>query len=123
MYESTILLTVSTDHVPFVSDDERVVVERAGAGVWRVIARYGFLEEADVPAILERVLPEIAPGQSASSVLYVLGRESVVAGPGGKMDRFTEPVFAWLSRNVRAATDYFAIPPEQVIEIGSQVDL
>ena len=123
VYETMILLTITFDHVPEVADEGRVTVEHVGQGLWRVVARFGFDEQPNVPAILARVFPEIAPGQSPDGVLYVLGRETVVPGDKGKMHPFWEHVFAWLSRNARSATAYFGIPPERVIELGIQVDL
>jgi KUP system potassium uptake protein len=123
VYDTMILLTVQIEHVPAVDDAARVTIERASHGLVRVVARYGFDEQPNVPAIIARVLPEIAPDTAPESVLYVLGRETVVPGPGGKMAALWEHSFAWLAGNARPATAYFAIPPGQVIELGIQVDL
>ncbi|HEY8073384.1 MAG TPA: potassium transporter Kup, partial [Labilithrix sp.] len=56
-------------------------------------------------------------------VTYFVGRETILALPGGKMGEWEEGLFAFLSRNSRPATSYFRLPPDQVVEIGTQIDL
>jgi KUP system potassium uptake protein len=93
-----------------------------------VIARYGFMETPDVPAILEQALGNRESSFNVADegdrkVIYFLGRETFLATDKGKMGPLTESIFGFLSRNSRTATSYFRIPPEQVIEIGYQIDL
>ena len=57
------------------------------------------------------------------NVIYVLGRDRIVPGPKGRMSGIREEFFAFLSRNARNATDYFRLPPEHVVELGSHIDL
>jgi KUP system potassium uptake protein len=117
--EKLVLLTVTTEHVPYVSKAERVSVEDLGKGVYRVMVRAGFMEQPDVPKLLATAELPV----DLTEATYFLGRETFLAGKGGKMGVFSEGLFAFLSRNARSATSWFSIPPDQVVEIGMQIDL
>jgi KUP system potassium uptake protein len=117
-----VLLTILFEHVPHVPSGKRTKVEALGSGFHRVVGRYGFMETPAVPALLDEAK---ANGLEAplDDVTYFLGRETILAQPGGKMGEWEEGFFAFLSRNSRPATSYFNLPPEQVVEIGTQIDL
>jgi KUP system potassium uptake protein len=117
--EKLVLVTVQTCHMPYVDEPERVQVEDLGKGVFRVIVRGGFMEKPSVPRLLARAKLPV----DLDDATYFLGRETFVAGRGGQMGVFSEGLFAFLSRNSRSATSWFGIPPEQVVEIGMQIDL
>ena len=119
LYERAILLTVTSEHVPWVDDKERAQAEDVGSGISRVVLRYGFMEQPSVPGALARVLPD----EKLEQLLYVMGRETFVATSRNKMGAIPESIFELLSRNAKNATDYFDIPPEQVVEIGMRIDL
>jgi KUP system potassium uptake protein len=110
---------VTTEHVPHVHEKNRLSVEDLGKGVYRVIARSGFMETPHVP----RLLAEAKLPIDLADATYFLGRETFLAGKGGKMGVFSESLFSFLSRNARSATSWFAIPPDQVVELGMQIDL
>jgi KUP system potassium uptake protein len=117
--EHLVLVTVTTEHVPHVEAKDRFAVEDLGKGVLRVIVRSGFMEKPDVP----RVLAKAGLPVDLHDATYFLGRETFLVGKGGKMGVFSEGLFAFLSRNARSPTSWFSIPPDQVIEIGMQLDL
>ena len=121
--KSVVLLTIAFEHVPYVDDARRVVVDPLGKGFVRVVGRYGFMENADVPALLARAAGDASFAPDLDDLTYFLGRETFVASEKGKMGPLSEGLFALLSRNSRSATAYFSIPPEQVMEIGTQIDL
>jgi KUP system potassium uptake protein len=118
--EHLILVTVTTDHVPFVKPADRVKTEDLGHGFHRVWIHAGFMEKPDVPKLLASAH---LPGVDLSDATYFLGRETFIAGKGGKMGVFSESLFAFLSRNAKSATSWFGIPPDQVVELGMQIDL
>lgn len=123
LHERVLLTTVVTEPVPHVPDDKRVEVTPLRAGFTRVVVRYGFMDEPDVPEIVKRVAPTLEPPLDAADVTYVLGREAVLAHETGAMGRLAETFFGFLQRNAVAADQAFKIPPGQAIEIGIQVDL
>jgi len=110
--------------VPVVAHSERATGAIAlQKGLHRLTLHYGFMEEPDIPADLAGVLPSMGIRAHASELLYVLGRETFVATHRGRMGAVWEGLFAVLSRNAKNATDYFRLPPEQVVEVGAQIDL
>jgi KUP system potassium uptake protein len=122
VHERTILLTLLTEDVPYVSHSERLTVKPLDQGFCRVVARYGFMETPDVPALLEKVE---APGAAIEldQVSYFMGREQLIPTGGSGMGRWREALFAYLSRNAQSATVYFRVPPNRVVELGAQVEL
>jgi KUP system potassium uptake protein len=112
------LLTVVTEMTPTVSADKRLTLTMLDAGFRRAIARYGFMEQPNIPAIIEA-----AGVPDSDKVTYFLGREAVLGHGTGAMGRFAEGLFSYLQRNAVAADRVFRIPPKQVIEIGIQLDL
>ncbi len=117
--EHVVLLTVTTEHVPFVKAANRVRTEELGHGFHRVWIQAGFMEKPDVPRLLASANLPVDLDDAA----YFLGRETFVGGKGGKMGVFSEKLFAFLSRNAKSATSWFGIPPDQVVELGMQIDL
>jgi KUP system potassium uptake protein len=121
--ENILLMTVLTEHVPFVHEEDRLTVERIEPGLWRIVARSGFMEQPSVPKLLERAKAEHGLDVGLEDVTFFLGRETFVAGKEGKMGPLTEGIFAYLARNAKPASAYFGIPHERVVELGIQIDL
>jgi KUP system potassium uptake protein len=122
LHERTVFLSVVTEEVPHLDEAERVEVTELGHGFYRIAARYGFMEEPDVPAALSRVRVEgldLSPGRTS----YFLGRETLIASNERGMVRWREKLFAIMSRNARPATAFFGLPPNRVVELGAQIRL
>lgn len=122
LHEQIVLLRIVTVESPFVAEETRIKVEKLAHGFHRVVGRYGFMESPNVPQLLQEAKAH-GLDVSLEDVTYFLGRETILALPGGQMGALEETLFAFLSRNARHAGQYFALPPEQVVEIGVQVDL
>jgi KUP system potassium uptake protein len=123
LHETVLLLTVVIEHFPTVPEKDRYAVESLGSGFYRIAATYGFMETPDVPALLSAACNKLRLDIDPGKVTYYLGRETFLATPKGRMGRLSESLFSFLSRNSVTATSYFAIPSEQVVELGSQIDL
>jgi KUP system potassium uptake protein len=124
IHETVLLLTITSEHVPAVGEDERLAVEALGQGFFRIIARYGFMETPTVPLLMQRSLEKLSlQGIDPKELTYYLGRETFLATEKGQMGPVSEGLFSYLSRNAVSATAYFSIPSEQVVELGSQIDL
>jgi KUP system potassium uptake protein len=121
--EKVVLVTIEFEHVPFVDASERVKSESIGHGFFRLIAHYGFMDQPDVPALLRAAKEENDLPIDLEGATYFLGRETFLATSAGRMGAVSETLFAFLSRNAKSATVYFAIPPQQVVELGTQIDL
>jgi KUP system potassium uptake protein len=122
--ETVLLLTIKSEHVPVVPPQDAVHVTDLGRGFYEVIARNGFIERPNVPAIVKQVLASehLLHGKD-HPITYYIGREHIIPGTHGQMHGWTEQLFAFLSRNAQAATTYFGIPRDEVVEIGTQIDL
>ncbi|MCI0412979.1 potassium transporter Kup [bacterium] len=122
LHEKVVLLTVETLELPHVDEKNRVVVIPKGNGIFRVIIRYGFMEDPNVPRVLEQVK---VPGLEfkPSDTSYFLGRESLVASPKWGMAIWREKLFIWMSKNSTNAASFFRIPSNRVVELGAQVEL
>ena len=124
LHERIVFLTVETRDVPWVQFDERVVTERLGNGCWRVRVRYGFMNRPDVTRALElcgMLGVEFEPMQTS----FFLSREKIVPAAGGisPMARWREHMFAAMARNAGNITDYFNIPSNRVVELGTRVEI
>jgi KUP system potassium uptake protein len=121
--EHVVLVTVVFDHVPFVSERNRLDVTRLDKGFVRVIAHYGFMQHPVVPEVLAQAKARYDLPLQLEEATYFVGRETFLATAAGKLGPIREGLFAFLSRNAKSATSYFSIPHEQVVELGSQIDL
>jgi KUP system potassium uptake protein len=121
--ERVVLMSVETEGVPTVPLDRSVDVTEICQGAWKVVARHGFMEEADVPRVLDSAIERRVLSVPMDDVTYFLGRETYIATARGKMGRWSEGLFAFLVRNATPADRYFNIPPDAVVEIGTQTDL
>ncbi|MGH7754239.1 MAG: KUP/HAK/KT family potassium transporter, partial [Gemmatimonadales bacterium] len=122
LHEKVIFLTVLTEEIPHVPPAERVQVKRLGKGFYAVTARYGFMEDPDVPEILE-LCKEQGLDVPVTGTTFFIGRETLIATDRPGMALWREKVFSFLSRNALRATAFFKIPADQVFEVGAQVEL
>jgi KUP system potassium uptake protein len=105
-----------------VSDVERLTLDDLGAGVWRAVGRYGYMESPNVEPLIARIRAtgvKIAP----MSTTYYFNREMILTGGNSPLAEWQKSLYAFLSRNARPAKDYYMIPPNQIIEIGLPVQL
>jgi len=121
---TVVIFTAVTDHVPFVRGKSRVKVTALDekARIYRVIAHVGFMQRTDLPKLLAIAAKQGLP-IDLEDTSYLLGRETLLATDKGEMGKVTESIFSFLLRNARGAAEYFSLPPEKVVEIGTQIDL
>ena len=116
-----VIVNVQTESVPWVPDEHRSRTEQIAPEVWRVHARFGFMERPDLPALL-RQAHDAGCAIDLSDTTYFVGHETVVPREeGGGLPRWMEAAFAFLQRNSAHVTDYFRLPVENVVEIGREV--
>ena len=122
LHEKVVFLTVVTEDVPYVSAAERVTVRRIGKGFHSVVARYGFTEDPDIREVVAACKQQQLDIPIEGTTFF-LGRETVIASERPGMAVWREQVFAFMTRNALRATAFFKIPPNQVFEVGAQVEL
>jgi KUP system potassium uptake protein len=121
--EHLILLTVTTEDIPYVVGEQLVSIEELRHGVTRVIIHCGFMENPDVPAILSRCTLSHLSSFPVNEALYMLGRETFIADSENPLIRLRQILFSVMSRNTSSASDYFNLPSKQVIEFGAQLSV
>lgn len=127
LHETVIVLSIQTADVPEVPRAERVKIEALGQGFFRVIAHYGFMESADVKEVLQKCR-DFGIAARPLDTSYFLGREQLIPrrGPwkkhGLSMNIVRKKLFTFMSRNARSATEYFQLPPNRVVELGTQIE-
>lgn len=123
LHKQVLLLTVVTAEQPFVEKKDRLTIAEIGHGFYRVHCHFGFMEQPNVPRALNLARVRRDLDYDPDELTWYLGRERVLGGPGGEMGPLSEAFFGFLNRNATNADRYFNIPPEQVIEVGTLVDL
>jgi KUP system potassium uptake protein len=122
LHEQIVLLSIRSADVPFVSPSERLTVEELGQGFYRIIAYYGFMETPNVPEIMS-MAPRFGLTADPATVTYFLSRETLITTGDSDMMHWRKELFAFMSRNAQAATNFFHIPIDRVVELGIQIEL
>ena len=122
LHERVIILTVEIADVPYVDEAKRATCKTMNEGFYRVILRFGFLEETDVPAALAKVELCGSPFEMMQTSFF-LSRQTLIASKAPGMAIWREKVFAWMLRNAANAMEFFRLPSNRVVELGSQVEI
>ena len=122
LHQSVVILSITTDAIPEVPDADKVRIKDFGQGFWGVTAHYGFKESPEALDVLRRCKAQGLPINEADTSFY-LGRETLRSVRGKGMAEWRKMLFRFLSRNARSASDFFALPPNRVVEIGAQIEL
>ena len=122
IHERVILMTVQIKDVPFVDDAKRFVAEDMEQGFHRVVLRYGFMQTPDVPAALASIRC-CGPQFKMMDTSFFLSRQTLLASARPGMAIWREKLFAWMLRNAESAMEFFRLPTNRVVELGSQVEI
>jgi KUP system potassium uptake protein len=121
LHERVFILTTLVEPVPRVHQGERLKVDDLAPRMWRAIARFGFMERPDIPALLRRA-NALGCALKLDDVTYYVGHETVIhRDDGAGLPHFVETVFAYLQRNSTHVSDYFRLPPDSVVELGREI--
>lgn len=122
LHERIVLLTVSILDHPYVSEKDRVKYEELGSGFYRIILHYGFMQDTHVPKALEKITTcGLAFRMIETS--FFLARQTLLSSEKPQMAPWREKLFAWMLRNAETAMQFFSLPPNRVVEMGSQVEI
>lgn len=123
LHESVLLLTVCTEVVPKVPLQERYDLRDLGDGFWRIVLHFGYMEYPRVVDALEYVAKAENLPIDLQEITYYVGHETLKTAKSTNMGKIAEKVFSYLQRNAVDVESTFGLPPRQVVEIGTQVDL
>jgi len=122
LHQRTIFLTVFNADIPTIPPKERVKVDSLGHNCYQVNVYYGFTDERDIPQALE-LCKDAGLEFDMMETSFFIARQTVISTVGGGMTLWRERLFAAMSRNAREAADYFRVPRNRVIELGTQVEI
>jgi len=122
LHERNIILTVRFTDVPWVGESDRVQLEDLGNSFWRVSLNFGFMDAPDVPKAL-KLCEAFGLSIPLFQTSYFLSRETIVATPGSGMAQWREHLFATMSRNAGGVVEFFQLPDNAVVELGTRVQI
>jgi len=122
LHERVAILTIQTKDEPFVPKKERVVIREIIPNLYRIVVYYGFMETPKMKHILEACRQRDIHF-NVTETTFVLGRETILPSSTPGMSLWREKLFAIMSKNAQRPTAFFKIPPNQVIEVGIQVEI
>jgi KUP system potassium uptake protein len=124
LHQTIILLTIENEEVSHLRNAERLEVESLGCNIYRITGRYGYMEDIDVPALLDLAAQDGGPPVPPMDTTYFLGRETLIITkkPSG-MASWREKIFASMMRNAETAARFFRLPPNRVVELGAQIEM
>jgi KUP system potassium uptake protein len=122
LHERNLFVTVKHHEVPWISDGARCEMTLLDNDCWQVRLNFGFKDEPDVPAALERMRSQGCPVEEMDTS-YFLSRDIVIPTLGGGMADWREKLFAGMHRNASAAADFLSLPTNRVVELGSKVEI
>ncbi len=122
VHERLVLLTVTPEEIPRLEDRERVTVQNLGHNTWRIVVRYGFTENSDLPHALTLCEPYGLRFEMMDTTFF-LGRATLIPTTRAGMALWREKLFASLFRNAMRPMEFFRIPYNRVVELGTQVEL
>ena len=120
LHERVVFLTVHIMEEPWVPESEQVKIVDLGHMCYQLNVCYGFKDEPDIPHILQLAAAGGLEFEMMETSFFI-ARQTVISAPGGGMSPWREHLFVTMSRNARGAADYYQIPPNRVIELGTQI--
>ncbi len=122
LHERVVVLTVDVQDVPYVEPSDRYKVEDLGEGFFRLTLHYGFMEETDIPVALKQIDMCGGPFEMMKTSFF-LSRQTLLASDKPGMAIWREKLFAWMMRNSASAMEFFRLPTNRVVELGSQLEI
>jgi KUP system potassium uptake protein len=122
LHERVVFLTIVTEDIPYVPTEERYEIEALGCNFFRMISNYGFKDDPDVPELLEDCGRRGFPFDMMETSFFV-SRETLIATVTPGMALWREKLFVSMSKNATKASEFFQVPTNRVVELGTQVEL
>ncbi len=122
MHERVVILNVLTEGLPYVAEEDRMELEELGQGLYRMVIHYGFMENPDIPKVLDGVKMEGLEFNPMETTFF-LGRETLIATKKPGLALWRRKLFIWMSHNARGATYFFGLPANRVVELGTHIEL
>jgi KUP system potassium uptake protein len=122
LHKTTVFMSVIFEDAPRIDDSQRVTIERGSNGIIRVVAHFGFREQAET-ALVFKCLQQQGVAMVLDETSFFISKPTVMKGPVMGLARWRDGLFAWMLRNSAPVARYFGLPPNRVVELGAQVQL
>jgi KUP system potassium uptake protein len=122
LHERVVILSIITEDIPYVPKEDYVWIEDMKHGFWKITGHYGFKEQPDIPKMLADCKLQSMHFDMMDTTFFI-NRETLIATPGGGMALWRERLFVWMSHLAAKASEYFRIPTNRVVELGTQVEI
>ncbi|HLD09116.1 MAG TPA: KUP/HAK/KT family potassium transporter, partial [Methylophilaceae bacterium] len=122
LHEKVVLATMKIEDIPHVAPEERITVEKLPQEFYRVLIRYGFKDDPDLPRELALCAAQ-GLELDAMDTSYFVGKEALISTHNAEMSYWRTKLFVGMFRNADSASNYFKLPPNRVVELGAQVTL
>ncbi|MCL6230684.1 MULTISPECIES: potassium transporter Kup [Acinetobacter] len=123
LHERNIMVTVNTRDVPFVPENERVITEKLDDRFYRITMFYGFKDQPNIPAALEHAYRELGFEFDLMQISFFISRDRIIHTLGEGMAPWREKLFISMQRNTSPVSDFYQIPTNRVVELGSQIEI
>jgi KUP system potassium uptake protein len=122
LHERIALVTVVVEDTPVVPNNRRIELEKPGKGFYEIRIHYGFFEDLDVPRALQKARP-LGLAVDVDATTFFVGRETLVAGEHPGLKHWRIGLYTWLASNALAPASYYRLPPNRVVELGTQITI
>ncbi|MBF7688783.1 potassium transporter Kup [Acinetobacter rathckeae] len=123
LHERNIMITVVTQDVPFVADQDRMYIEKLDERFYRLFLYYGFKDQPNVPEALEIAYKELGFEFDMMHISFFISRDRLIHTVGQGMAPWREKLFISMYRNTSPVSDFYQIPTNRVVEMGSQIEI
>jgi len=123
LHERVVFLTFVTRDIPYVDDDQRLACKDLGGGIYILRSEYGFKETPDVQKVLDLAQRKLGMAFELMETSFFIARESVIPSKLPGMSMWRESLFAWMHQNGAKPSDFFSIPANRVVELGTKVEI
>ncbi|ALH94949.1 potassium transporter Kup [Acinetobacter equi] len=123
LHERNILVTINTKDVPYVSDADRICVEKLDERFYRVVMYYGFKDQPNIPQALALAYEELDFNFDLMQISFFISRDRIIHTLGDGMAPWREKLFISMQRNTSPVSDFYQIPTNRVVELGSQIEI
>ena len=122
LHNTTVLMSIKNEDIPFVPEETRAEITELGCGIYRILVRYGFSENPNIPKVLKTIHYEQINFDPMKTTFF-LGRETLLVNQAPFLIKLEKKIFAFMSKNSFDASKFYKIPPGRVIELGLQIEI
>lgn len=123
LHERNFLVTIKTSEIPYVDEAKRIVTEVLENGFFRITIHYGFKEEPNVPHSLKQAFSVLDLEYDLMNISFFVSRERLIPSLSSKMSTWREKLFVAMQKNTSPVSDFYKIPSNRVVELGSQIEI